>query len=116
MNFIPPRWHNTIIQILASCGLVGMAAYLIHRLQTVAVLFIHPEKPKVFIFLSILSLLLISLMDCHLFNIGPTIYYSVALAFFEKTTEMKSDIHLLKENEVTEDEETELEEENTEDF
>jgi hypothetical protein len=116
MNFIPPRWHNTIIQILASCGLVGMAAYALHRLQTVAVLFIHPEKPKVFIFLSILSLLLISLMDCHLFNIGPTIYYSVALAFFEKTTEMKSDIHLLKENEVTEDEETEPEEENTEDF
>jgi O-antigen ligase len=95
MNFIPPRWHNTIIQILASCGIVGMTAYLLHRIQTIVVLFIHPDKAKIFVFLSILSLLLISLMDCHLFNIGPTIYYSMALAFFEKMPETKKEIRLL---------------------
>jgi O-antigen ligase len=33
--FFPPRWHNTLIQMLASCGTVGITAYLIHRGQTV---------------------------------------------------------------------------------
>jgi hypothetical protein len=72
-----------------------MTAYLLHRIQTIVVLFIHPDKAKIFVFLSILSLLLISLMDCHLFNIGPTIYYSMALAFFEKMPETKKEIRLL---------------------
>jgi len=33
--------------------------------------------------LSILALLLTSLLDCHFFNIGPTMFYSILLAFAE---------------------------------
>lgn len=82
-NFLPPRWHNTIVQLLASCGLVGLGAYILHRIQTV-ILFTHDRKPeKIFAAASILVLLACSLFDCHFFNIGPVLFYSMILAFAE---------------------------------
>jgi len=82
-EFFPPRWHNTIIQILSSCGLVGMAAYMFHRFQTIKLIVKKPSLEKTFIALSILTLLMMSMLDCHFFNIGPTFIYSLALVFAE---------------------------------
>lgn len=79
----PPRWHNTIIQLLTSCGIVGMLAYLYHRIQTARFFWKNRSKEATFIGCSVLVLLLCSLFDCHLFNIGPTLFYSMALAFAE---------------------------------
>ena len=81
--FLPPRWHNTIIQILATCGIIGIIAYTIHRYQTIKLFVKKPTVEKTFIGLSILALLLMSLLDCHFFNIGPALIYSMALAFAE---------------------------------
>ena len=82
-SFFPARWHNTVVQMLASCGIVGMAAYLFHRSQT-ALLFIRSHsREKTFIGCSVLALLVCSLFDCHFFNLGPTLFYSAALAFAE---------------------------------
>lgn len=83
-SFFPARWHNTLIQLLASCGVAGIAAYLWHRVQTVLLLIRKPTTENIFIGLSIAALLLTSLFDCHFFNIGPTLFYSMALAFMEK--------------------------------
>lgn len=82
-SFFPPRWHNTIIQLLASCGLFGLISYLLHRLQTLKLFLRKPCARKLFTAASILTLLLASLLDCHFFNIGPTLFYSMALAFGE---------------------------------
>ncbi len=83
-SFFPPRWHNTLVQLLASCGTVGFTAYLIHRYQTVK-LFLQRRCPENgFIAISLGVLLCASLLDCHFFNIGPVLFYSVALAFAEK--------------------------------
>ena len=82
--FFPPRWHNTFIQMLASCGIVGLGAYLYHRVQTIILLWKNRSYKNIFIFISILALLLTSLLDCHFFNIGPALFYSTALAFMEK--------------------------------
>lgn len=82
-NIIPPRWHNTILQILVSCGLVGIFAYLFHRLQTVKLFLRRMTKENMFIACSILVLLLSCMFDCHLFNIGPALFYSMALSFAE---------------------------------
>lgn len=82
-SFFPPRWHNTIIQLLASCGIVGLAAYLLHRVQTVRLLLRSPSKENTFIACSLLVLVVCSMFDCHFFNIGPTIFYAMALAFAE---------------------------------
>ena len=89
-GLIPPRWHNTFIQLMASCGLVGLGAYVFHRVQTVKMLFSRKHKEQVFIGCAILVLLLCSLLDCHFFNLGPTMFYSMALAYAEFAPEPRS--------------------------
>lgn len=81
--FLPARWHNTVIQLLASCGTVGMLAYSFHRFQTVRIFWKQRKTQILFVGLSVAALLLMSLLDCHFFNIGPTLFYSMALAFAE---------------------------------
>ena len=83
MAFFPPRWHNTIIQLLASCGIVGILAYAFHRVQTIILILKKRNVTTLFITLAILALLGMSLLDCHLFNIGPAFFYSIALTFIE---------------------------------
>lgn len=83
-NVLPPLLHNTIIQIMASCGAVGLFSYIFHRYQTIKMMFVKPNTQKTFIGLSIAVLLLTSLLDCHLFNLGPGLFYAIALAFAEK--------------------------------
>ncbi len=82
-SFFPPRWHNTVIQLAASCGIAGLLAYGYHRIQTIRLLLKKPTLENVYTGLSITALLLMSLLDCHFFNIGPTLFYSMALAFAE---------------------------------
>ena len=82
-GFFPPRWHNTLVQLLASCGTVGIVAYAIHRVDMVMMLFKNRSAEKLFIGCSVLALIICSLFDCHFFNIGPTLFYAMALAFAE---------------------------------
>lgn len=82
-SFFPPRWHNTWIQIGASCGAVGLAAYAFHRIQTARLLLRERSPEKLFIAISLTVLLAASLLDCHFFNVGPVLFYSMALAFAE---------------------------------
>ena len=72
--------------MLASCGIVGMGAYLIHRLQTYRLILRNRSTEKTFIGLAVLALLICSLFDCHFFNVGPGLFYSMALAFAENHT------------------------------
>ncbi len=81
--FFPPRWHNTIIQILASCGTVGIITYSVHRIQTINLFVKKRNTAKNFIAIAIFALLVNSLLDCHMFNVGPVFLYSMALAFAE---------------------------------
>lgn len=83
-TFFPPRWHCTLVQIAASCGAVGLAAYVFHRVQTVCLMIRRRNVEKVFIGLYILALLAAGLLDNHFFNVGPVLMYSMALAFAEK--------------------------------
>lgn len=82
-SFLPPRYHDTYIQLLASCGTVGLVCYLFHRFQTVMLLFRSPSWQKTFIALCIASLLLTSILDCHFFNLGPGLLYSILLVCAE---------------------------------
>ncbi len=81
--FFPGRWHNTVVQLLASCGIAGLLAYAFHRYQTVRFLLCRPNAVKTFTAISIGALLALSMVDSHLFNVGPTLFYSCALAFIE---------------------------------
>ncbi len=85
-HFFPPRWHNTFVQLLASTGIVGLGAYVFHRLQTVRLFLRRRNKETIFIACSLGVLLLCSMFDCHMFNIGPVLFYSAALATMESYT------------------------------
>ena len=79
----PPRWHNTLIQLLASGGIVCLLAYLFHRYQTVKLFAKNGTSEKLFVALSIGAMLLTSMVDCHFFNLGPALLYSAMLAVVE---------------------------------
>ena len=83
-SFMPARWHNTFIQMLASCGSVGLLAYLFHRFQTLKLFYQKLTLLNVFLGLSLACFLGMSLLDCHLFNLGPTLIYSLMLCVAEK--------------------------------
>lgn len=81
--FLPPRYHNTFIQCMATGGIVALVCYLLHRLETIFLLFAHPTKEKAFLALCILGLLLTSTVECHFFSFGPGLLYSVLLVCAE---------------------------------
>jgi hypothetical protein len=86
-SFFPPRWHNTLVQMLASCGTLGITAYLIHRCRTVQLFRKCRSVEHTFVAVSLGVLLCAALLDCHFFNVGPVLFYSMALAFAEKLPE-----------------------------
>ncbi len=83
MTFLPKRWHNTYIQMAATSGIVGLIAYGLHRFQTVKAVWQKGNIEGVFIGLSVFSLALMSLLDCHFFNIGTGLCYTVFLLFLD---------------------------------
>ena len=83
LSLFPPRWHNTVIQLLATGGIVCFAGYVFHRVQTVKLFVNNFTTEKLFAGLSVLALLLTSMLDCHFFNVGPVLLYSGLLAFVE---------------------------------
>lgn len=87
-EFFPPRWHSTIIQLLASCGGIGLLTYLYHRCQTIWLIIKRPSVINIFTGFYILALIGMSLLDCHFFNVGPVLFYSTALAVMEHGEEI----------------------------
>lgn len=81
--FIPPRYHNTVVQLLASCGIVGLTAYGFHRYQTVKLFVKNPAPHKTFLAMGLLAHVLASLLDCHMFNLGPGLTYGAMLLLAE---------------------------------
>lgn len=79
----PPRWHNTVVQLLATGGVVCLVGYGVHRVQTIRLFTRHFSTEKLFVGLSIAALLLTSMVDCHFFNVGPVLLYSAMLAVVE---------------------------------
>ena len=85
-GIVPSRYHNTFIQLVASTGTVGLLAYLYHRFVTIKDFFKNYSTEKLMIWISILGLLFTSILDCHLFNLGPTMEYSTLLLLLEADT------------------------------
>ncbi len=84
--FLPPRYHNTLLQMMATGGIFGLVCYLAHRLETVMLFVRRPSMTKIFLALCILPFLLTSLFECHFFSFGPGMLYSVLLVFAEGET------------------------------
>ncbi|MGM9858701.1 MAG: O-antigen ligase family protein [Bacilli bacterium] len=88
ITFIPPRYHNTYIQMLCTSGIIGLIGYVYHRYQTISIIFDKVNITKILYGFAALSLPLLSLLDCHFFNIGPGLLYGICLVFIEKEEEL----------------------------
>lgn len=86
--FWPARYHDTYVQLLASTGIIGMLSYIFHRYQTIKVLKNNFNLESAFLGIIILSIIGISILDCHFFNVGPALIYSGVLLFMEKQKEV----------------------------
>ncbi len=82
--FLPYRYHNTIIQMMGACGIVGLFAYLWHRFETLELLWQKRSVYTLYMALAIGTLLFGSLLDNHFFNMYPTFIYSLLLVLLEK--------------------------------
>lgn len=87
---LPFCYHNTIIQMLASCGTVGFLAYVYHRFETIKLIWKKRSGRNIFLFLCICGLLITSLLDVHMFSIYPVFYYSLILIAIEKSPDKKT--------------------------
>ena len=84
-GFLPPRCHNTYIQILASCGILGILAYIVHRIQTIKVIRSCDKNIALTVMkISLVMFMLMSILDCHFHNLGPGLMYSAYLLVIEK--------------------------------
>lgn len=81
LSMMPVPACNTIAEIIGACGILGIAAYCVHRVQTVVAFFRHPSADKCFTGLAVLALLAVSLLDNHIFYIAPTIVYTALLVY-----------------------------------
>ncbi len=82
---LPFGYHNTIVQMLASCGAVGLVGYLFHRYQTVVLAIKKRSFSNLFLYLCLCALLITSLFDVHIISLYPSIYYSIILIAIEKS-------------------------------
>ena len=69
---------------MASGGIVALLAYAFHRFQTVRLLWKRRTRENIFLAFIVLALILTSTVDCHFFNFGPGLLYSVILVFIER--------------------------------
>lgn len=91
LSFVPEFACNTFAELLAACGLVGFTAYLIHRIQTFVAFVQNPTFNKTYIAIVISGILIMSMLDNHMFNILPNVIYSALLPFaIGGTTEGKA--------------------------
>lgn len=81
--FLPPRYHDTYVQLLASGGIFALICYLLHRVETIALFLRHPTDEKLFLALCVSSIVLTSIFDCHFFNFGPALFYGALCAMAE---------------------------------
>ncbi len=80
----PSLCHNTVVQLLGSCGAIGFLGYAYHRFDTVR-LFLKKRRDPAVLYsgLCILSLLLFSLLDVLFFKSYPIFFYVFLLMIME---------------------------------
>lgn len=79
----PDMYHNIFVQIFASCGLIGMMAYLYHISQIMCLLFRRLTADRILYLGIVLAVSGASLLDNHIFHIFPALLYSLALGLWE---------------------------------
>ncbi len=78
-SIIPHFAHNTLFQLLAGLGGFGTLCYGFYRICTLKYILHKPTLDRFMMMVAASTVLTGSLLDNHLFNIYPGLYYTVAL-------------------------------------
>lgn len=81
LSIVPMMAHNTLAEMIGVAGFAGIAAYCVHRVQTIIAFAENPSADKFFAGLAVAALLMMCLFDNHIFYILPTMIYSGLIAF-----------------------------------
>lgn len=85
----PYLYHNTLIQMMGSAGMIGLFSYLWHRFCTVRMVLKKPNLYKSFLAVGIVALIAFGMLDVLFFITYPLFYYSLMLLFMEKSGEVE---------------------------
>lgn len=79
-SFYPRMMHNTVIQLLGSCGIFGFFAYTVYRISTLLPFFKKPNIEKTMLLFTLAVVILGSLIDNFLFLPKHMLLYPIVLA------------------------------------
>lgn len=82
-GFLPSFYHNTVLELAATTGAFGLAAYLAFRAKTIYLCARRLNAERLFLGLMLAVLLGTSLLDNHMFNVYPLFYHAVIIALIE---------------------------------
>lgn len=80
LPIVPDMYHNTIFELIAVGGAAALVPYVIHRVQTIISFVKNPSEDRFYVALTIAALLILSLLDNHIFYLLPTTVYSFLTA------------------------------------
>lgn len=83
----PDMYHNIFIQLISSCGIFGLLAYLVHILQVAFAVKRRPTAESLFYIIILVGIFGMSLLDNHIFHVFPAMVYSVFLLLSEREGE-----------------------------
>ncbi|HIU61984.1 MAG TPA: O-antigen ligase family protein [Candidatus Coproplasma excrementigallinarum] len=83
----PDMYHNIFVQLLSSCGIFGLLAYLVHIVEVACGVKKRPTAESLFYIVTLLSIFGMSLLDNHIFHVFPAMVYSVFLLLSEREGE-----------------------------
>lgn len=84
VSLMPLMAHNTFGELIAVGGMGALLFYCLHRVQTVIAFAAKPTADKLYFAVTLSAILVMSLVDNHIFYILPTMVYSSFLAFICK--------------------------------
>lgn len=77
-------YHNTLLQILSSCGAIGIICYILTRVESFVLLLKRPTTTRLFALIGVCSFLLNCMLDNHYFYFYPTFFYLLNLVYAER--------------------------------
>jgi O-antigen ligase len=89
MPYLP---HNTLFTIAGACGFFGIISYLGYRICTVRVIIKNYNNEKFYFLVSLILLIMLSLVDIHMFDFFGTGMYITLLAIVCSVSHIKNNV------------------------
>ena len=89
-KIMPFTVHNTMLELLGTCGIFGLFAYLFYRVVTIKTIVKAFSLEKIYFLMSLFLFLLLSLVDIHIFDFFGTAVYVVVISLLMHKNEQNA--------------------------